>query len=72
MAVKACADKMILASAFDEATRKYAQAVATLKGNIGICAKDRYDVFFRDAELARKKVVTARECLATHIEQHRC
>jgi hypothetical protein len=72
VAVKACAEKTILASAYDDATRKYAQAVATLKGNIGICAKDQYDVFFGDAEVARKKVVTARECLATHIEQHRC
>jgi len=67
-----CADKMQLASAYDEAAHKYSEAVAILNKNIGVCAKDRYDVFFRRAEEARENVAIACESLSRHIAKHRC
>jgi len=72
VSTKPCSEKMDLASAYDQAARKYSEAVAALNKNIGTCAKDRYDVFFRSAEQARQNVATARECLAKHIDKHRC
>jgi len=63
---------MTLTSAYQQATRKYSEAVAILDKNIGICAKDRYDVFFRKAQEARKNVAIARESLAEHIDKHGC
>jgi hypothetical protein len=70
--MKPCPEKMDLASAYDRAARKYAEAVVALNNNIGICAKDRYDVFFHSAEQARENMAIARECLAKHIEKHHC
>ena len=67
-----CSEKTSLESEYQQATQKYSDAVADLKGNIGICAKDRYDVFFGRAEEARQNVAIARESLAKHIDKHCC
>jgi hypothetical protein len=67
-----CAERTLLASAYEQATQKYSAAVAALNKNIGICAKDRYDVLFRRAQEARDNAATAREYLTNHIDNHRC
>jgi hypothetical protein len=67
-----CPEKMGLTSAYQEATQIYSDAVAALNRNIGICAKERYDLFYRGAEAARKNAAIARESLAKHIEMHHC
>jgi len=67
-----CPERKTLTSAYQQATQKYSDAVAILDKNIGICAKDRYDVFFRNAQEARDNAAAARQSLATHIDKHSC
>ena len=68
----ACLEKKDLVSAYQVATQKYSDAVASLDHNMGICAKDRYDAFYRLAEEARLVTHTARERLDKHIAEHAC
>ena len=67
-----CPERKTLTSAYQQATQKYSDAVAVLNKNIGICAIDRYEVFFRRAEEARDSAAAARESLAKHIDKHGC
>ena len=67
-----CPERITLTSACQQATQKYSDAVAILDKNIGICAKNRYDVFFRSVQEARDNVATARQSLAKHIDKHGC
>jgi hypothetical protein len=67
-----CPERKTLRSAYEHATQTYSDAVVILNKNIGICAKDRYDVFFRNAQEARDNVATARLSLAKHIDKHGC
>src|ERR1051326_1865813 len=40
-----CPEKRDLIGAYQLATRKYSEAVASLNQNMGICGRDRYDAF---------------------------
>ena len=63
---------MTLTSAYEQATQKYSDALAILNKNIGICAKNQYEVFLRNAQEACDSVAAARESLAKHIDIHDC
>ncbi len=67
-----CPEKTRLSSAYQEATLKYAAAIAVLNRNIGICTKNRYDVLFSSAQEARANAAAARESLSQHIDTHHC
>ena len=67
-----CAEKSDLISAYKAATQKYSDAVAKLNQNMGICAKDRYDVFHRLAQEALQLADKARERLDNHVAKHAC
>ena len=67
-----CPDRIKLASAYQQATQKYSDAAAVLNKNIGVCAKDRYDVFFLNAQEACDNAVIALESLTKHIDKHHC
>ncbi len=67
-----CLTKRDLVSAYQLATQKYSDAVASLDKNIGTCAKDRYDAFYLLAEEARQLAHTARERLDKHVADHAC
>jgi hypothetical protein len=67
-----CAEKSELITAYKEATQRYSDAVAKLNQNMGICAKDRYDLFYRLAHEARQLADKARERLDNHVAKHAC
>ena len=67
-----CAEKSDLISAYKQATQNYSGAVAKLKQNIGICAKDRYDVLYCVAQEALQLADKARERLDNHVAKHAC
>jgi hypothetical protein len=67
-----CQEKSTLLSAYQQATLKYSEAVTQLNQNIGICAKDRYDVFYRVAQEAGQFASDARKLLDKHVAAHGC
>jgi hypothetical protein len=67
-----CPEKRDLIGAYQLATRKYSEAVASLNQNMGICGRDRYDAFHSLAEEARKLAHEAEQRMDKHVAEHSC
>jgi hypothetical protein len=67
-----CEEKARLATAYDEATSAFSEAVKELHRNIGTSPKEEYKRLERISTEARVKSEQARLALEQHISTHRC
>ena len=67
-----CDEKKRLATEYEVATAKFAEAVTELRKEMGTSAKEEYERLDRATNEARVKSEQARLALEKHISAHRC
>ncbi len=65
-----CEKKRKLLQSYQQATRKYSDAVAELAQKIGMSSKINYDALYRLTEALRIDAAEVKQDLETHIAEH--
>jgi len=67
-----CDEKRKHLDVYQQATRKYSDAVAELGRMIGVSTKDDYQALYRMTEAMRVDAAEAKEQLERHVTDHHC
>lgn len=69
---QSCPTRMVLMTAWQNASEAYSKTVAELTKQIGVLTKADYEKFRERAEKARQRSIQAQADLDAHIQDHGC